>query len=81
MTHIEKLDKMLEYIAVNDERRNRHSYDIYKHFENSSLKRKGKVQSDSKEKDETIKNIDKKIEILSIKGDSLTTKQKIIQHD
>ena len=40
-----------------------------------------KVQSDSKEKDETIKKIEKKIEILSVKVDSLTTKQKTIKHD
>lgn len=156
MTHIEKLDKMLEYIAVNDERRNRHSICIYKRFESvipeneipliiEKLEKDGfikkiitenpnnckveppynclltydgflffekkgykckkridtirqiwivaktiavilnaviivsigfwsiKVQSDSKEKDETIKNIDTKIEILSAKVDRLTT--------
>lgn len=164
MTHIEKLDKMLEYIAVNDERRNRESRDIYKHFENilpeneipliiEKLEKDGylkkiisenpnnskisppynclltydgflffekkgykykkrtdtirqiwivakiiaatlnaviiisigfwsiKVQSDSKEKDETIKKIEKKIEILSVKVDTLTTKQKTMKHD
>ena len=164
MTHIEKLDKMLEYIAINVERRNRESRDIYKHFENilpeneipliieklekdgyikkiisenpnnskisppynclltydgflffkaggyesekKSIIRKTRyaksktivvianaviiviiaiagvyVSYDSNKKDETIINIDKKIEILSAKVDSLTTKQKTIKHD
>jgi hypothetical protein len=34
MTHIEKLDKILEFITINDENRSRHSKTIYQKFEN-----------------------------------------------
>jgi len=57
MTHIEKLDKMLEYIAVNHERRNRESRDIYKHFEDILPENEIPLIIEKLEKDGYIKKI------------------------
>lgn len=57
MTHIEKLDKILEYIAKNDENRSRHSKKIYQKFENIIPDDEIPLIIDKLEKDGFIKKI------------------------
>lgn len=57
MTHIEKLDKILEYISKNDENRSRHSKRIYQKFENIIPDEEISLIIEKLEKDGFVKKI------------------------
>jgi len=57
MTHIEKLDRILEYIAISDEKRSRHSKRIYKEFEDIIPENEIPLIIEKIEKDGFIKKI------------------------